>query len=267
MSTREGHGQSAPQTRALIPFLPARRFLVVALLLAIGVAAIYGQTWRHAFLNYDDDIYITANPLVTAGLSWRAFTGAFGFHAANWHPLTWYSHLLDWEIFGPRAGGHHLVSAAIHAGSSILLCAVLAAMTGAFWRSAAVAALFALHPLRVESVAWAAERKDVLSAFFWLLATGAYLRWVRRPGRGRGLTVVALHALGLAAKPMLVTLPFALLLLDGWPLGRARLRARGPHPSGGRSWPELVTEKVPLFALSLAASLLTLRAQMDTPRA
>jgi tetratricopeptide (TPR) repeat protein len=236
----------------------------VALLLALGVAAIYGQTRSHGFLDFDDDLYITANPLLAAGPSWHAVAGAFSVRAANWHPLTWYSHMLDAALFGSWAGGHHLVSAALHAANAVLLCALLARMTGAFWRSAAVAALFALHPLRVESVAWAAERKDVLSALFWFLTVGAYLRHVRRPGRGRLLVVAALFALGLAAKPMLVTLPFALLLLDWWPLGRARLPGGSPFPGRRPAGAPLVREKIPLFALSLAASIVTFRAQTST---
>jgi hypothetical protein len=256
-----------PRSRTRFPAPFAPRCLAVALALALGVAAIYGQTWNHDFLNYDDDVYITANPLLTAGLSWRAVAGALGVHAANWHPLTWYSHMVDWSLFGARAGGHHLVSAALHAVNAALLCAVLAALTGAFWRSAAVAALFALHPLRVESVAWAAERKDVLSALFWLLATGAYLRFARRPGTGRLLPVAALLALGLAAKQMLVTLPFVLLLLDWWPLGRAAAAPRGASRPGTSPWAALALEKAPLFGLSLCASLVTLWAQLTTSRA
>ena len=242
-----------------------RRLLPLALILALAVAAIYGQTFRHEFISYDDDTYILNNPEVTGGLSGEGFRWAFGFHAGNWHPLTWLSHMADAQLFGLWAGGHHLVSAGFHAVNAVLLLAVLWALTGALWRSAAVAALFALHPLRVESVVWAAERKDVLSALFWLLTMGAYLHYLRRPGPGRFLMALGLFALGLAAKPMLVTLPFVLLLLDGWPLGRAfpsggRCSPRAGYPAA-RVWLRLFAEKLPFFALSLLASLVTLRAQ------
>jgi len=239
--------------------------LPLALILVLAVAAIYGQTLRHEFISFDDDTYILNNPEVTGGISWRGFRWGFGYHAGNWHPLTWISHMTDSQMFGLWAGGHHLVSAGLHAANAVLLMAVLTAMTGAFWRSAAVAALFALHPLRVESVAWAAERKDVLSALFWLLAMGAYLRYARRPGTRRYLTVLGLFALGLTAKPMLVTLPFALLLLDGWPLGRALMPGERKSPraalSGFRAWRALIIEKTPFFALSLISSLVTMRGQ------
>jgi len=173
------------------------------------------------------------------------------------------SHMVDWQLFGSNAGGHHLVSAVIHAVNGAILLVVLLGMTGAFWRSAAVAAVFALHPLRVESVAWAAERKDVLSAFFWLLALAAWLRWVRRPAPARYLAAMGLFAAALAAKPMAVTFPLVLLLLDWWPLGRAAPMSRtAGAPGRGRRTPfGLVFEKSPLLLLSLAASLVTLKAQ------
>jgi len=240
-----------------------RRLPPLALALVLAVAAIYGQTYGHAFIDYDDDLYIFNNPDVRAGLSWSGLRWAFGYHAGNWHPLTWLSHMADSQIFGAWAGGHHLVSVGLHAANAVVLMVVLRALTGNLWRSAAVAALFALHPLRVESVAWAAERKDVLSALFWLLTMGAWLRYVRRPGAGRYLLALGAFALGLAAKPMLVTLPFALLLLDWWPLGRALGRGgRGCAPlADGRALRALVTEKVPFFALALLSSLVTLQAQ------
>jgi tetratricopeptide (TPR) repeat protein len=241
-----------------------RRFAAVALAIAAGVAAIYGQTFRHGFLSVDDATYILYNPAVSRGLSWQGVLWAFGFHASNWHPLTWVSHMLDVELFGVRAGAHHIVSAGLHVANAVLLLGVLAAMTGAFWRSAAVAAIFALHPQRVESVAWAAERKDVLSALLGLLAIGAYLGYARRPGAGRYLLALGLFALGLAAKPMLVTLPFVLLLLDWWPLGRALAPAptgASPAAVAGRSALRLLIEKAPFLALSLLSCLVTLRAQ------
>jgi len=236
-----------------------RRLWAAATVLVLAVLAIYGQTVNHAFINYDDDTYITDNPVVRGGLSQQGFVRAFGIAAGNWHPLTWLSHMVDVSLFGFRAGGHHAVSAALHAANGVLLLLVLRALTGAFWRSALVAALFAVHPLRVESVAWAAERKDLLAGFFWLLTTGAYLRYVRRPGIARYLAALALFALGLAAKPMMVTLPFALLLLDVWPLARFPVPARGPtRPS---SWQNLLVEKVPFLILTVLSVLVTFRAQ------
>ena len=171
---------------------------------------------------------------------------AFGFHAANWHPLTWLSHMLDCQLFGPGPAGT-TSSAPAPRGQRRPAPAVLSALTGSLWRSAAVAALFALHPLRVESVAWVAERKDVLSALFWLLALAAYLRYVRRPGARALRAALGLFALGLAAKPMLVTLPLVLLLLDWWPLGRTlrrRERRPGQDPAADRrTWPALFSGK------------------------
>jgi tetratricopeptide (TPR) repeat protein len=222
------------------------------------LAAIYGQTYSHAFTSFDDDVYILANPAVNGGLSWKNVSWAFGYHAYNWHPLTWLSHMLDVQLFGLWAGGHHLMSVSIHALNAVLVLFLFRGLTGNFWRSAAVAAIFAVHPLRVESVAWAAERKDLLSGLFWFLTTGAYLRYTRRPAPLRALAVVVLFALGLASKPMLVTLPFTLLLLDCWPLGRTH----SPNGQGtAATWKGLVLEKVPLFVLSLLSSIITYRGQ------
>jgi tetratricopeptide (TPR) repeat protein len=228
-----------------------RRFRLAAFALAVVVLAVYGQTARHGFLNYDDNMYVSGNPVVGLGLSWAGLAWSFGFHAGNWHPLTWLSHMFDVQLFGNWAGGHHLVSAVLHATNAVLLLALLRGLTGAFWRSAAVAALFAVHPLRVESVAWVAERKDVLSALFWLLTMLAYLRYVRHPVRGRYLAVVALFAAGLAVKPMLVTLPCALLILDWWPLNRFRRSGAG----------SLIVEKIPLLAFAAASIMVTWQAQ------
>jgi tetratricopeptide (TPR) repeat protein len=265
--SRGDSASPAPSADRPLQF-PHRRVVSSALLIVLALAAVYGQTARNEFINYDDDIYLLSNPEVTAGLSWRGVLWAFGFHASNWHPLTWVSHMIDSQLFGGWAGGHHLVSAGLHAVNAILLLAVLRALTGSLWRSAAVAALFALHPLRVESVAWAAERKDVLSGLFWLLTTTAYLRYLRRPGAGRYGATLCLFALGLMAKPMLVTLPFVLLLLDWWPLGRAP-RSGGSRPGQGsaghrRTWPALVWEKAPFLALALASSFVTLRAASES---
>jgi tetratricopeptide (TPR) repeat protein len=272
-ASRRAERQPAPAAAVGTPAaLPAaapnprfdRRLLALSLLLVLAVGAVYGQTARHEFITFDDDMYILNNREVTGGLSWAGLRWAFGFHAGNWHPLTWVSHMLDVQLFGLWAGGHHLVSVGLHAANAVLLLALLAALTGALWPSAAVAALFALHPLRVESVVWAAERKDVLSALFWLLCTGAYLRHLRRPGPGRYLLALGLFAAGLAAKPMLVTLPFALLLLDWWPLGRALRRGEpGAVLPDARTAAALLAEKLPFFSLSLLSSAVTLRAQTE----
>ncbi len=228
-----------------------RRFWLVSLFIVGAICGIYGQTGNHGFINYDDEHYISRNPEVVRGLSGEGFVWAFGYHANNWHPLTWLSHMLDVQLFGMWAGGHHLVSAGLHAANAVLLLAVLVRLTGAFWRSAAVASIFALHPLRVESVAWAAERKDVLSALFWLLTMGAYLRYTRKPGTGRYLVVLGVFALGLTAKPMLVSLPFVLVLLDWWPLGR--LREKGVA--------NILREKAPFLTLTVISSIVTLYSQ------
>src|SRR5947208_2936793 len=175
----------------------------------------------YEFLNIDDDEYVTDNPHVQAGLTssslWWALTS---FHANNWHPLTWVSLQLDRSVFGPDPWGFHATNLLLHTANVLLLFWALRRLTGSTWRSACVAAFFAVHPLHVESVAWVAERKDVLSTLFWMLTLWAYARYAEQPGPGRYVGVVAAFAVGLLAKPMLVTLPFVLLLLDYWPLGR-----------------------------------------------
>lgn len=216
--------------------------LGVASLLA-GVATLYAPALGFEFLAYDDTVYVSQNPHLAGGFSAEAVRWAFtNAHAGNWHPLTWLSHGLDVEWFGLAPAGHHATNVALHALNVGLLFGVLHALTGQRGRSFAVAALFALHPLQLESVAWVAERKNLLSTSFGLLAIGAHARWARRGGRGRYLAVAALLAASLMAKAMLVTLPFLLLLLDVWPLRRAE-RAR-----------RLVLEKLPLFALSATVS-------------
>src|SRR5436190_14673954 len=185
--------------------------------------AVFGRTLTHDFVNFDDHVYVYENPLVIRGLSAEGIIGAFTHtHARNWHPLTTLSHMLDCQLYGLNAGGHHLTNVILHTISVLLLFLVLKQMTGAFWQSAFVASLFAIHPLHVESVAWVAERKDVLSAVFFMLTLGGYVRYVHKPSFGRYLTVALFFALGLMSKPMLVTLPFVLLLLDYWPLGQIR---------------------------------------------
>src|SRR5947207_1474160 len=182
---------------------------------------VFGQTVRYDFVNYDDDTYVYANPLISSGLTVPGAIYAFtGKHSGNWHPLTTLSHMLDCQLWGVRAGRHHLTNIVLHTIAVVLLFLVLHQMTGAIWRSAFVAAVFAIHPLRVESVALISERKDVLSAVFFMLTLGAYVHYARSPSIARYLTMALLFALGLMSKPMLVTVPFVLLLLDYWPLGR-----------------------------------------------
>jgi len=226
--------------------------LPLALLLIAAVTiAVYWPVLNNGFIDYDDTDYVTANMMVRQGLTLKGFVWSFiAFHAGNWHPLTWLSHMLDIQLFGLNPMGHHADSLLFHAANALLLCLVLQRLTGRLGRSVVVALLFALHPLHVESVAWIAERKDVLSTFFWLLTVAAYLWYTRKPSLKRYLPVVLLFALGLMAKQMLVTLPLILLLLDYWPLNRFSLR------------PSLILgEKIPLLAISACAALITLRAQ------
>ena len=221
-----------------------RRFAVCAAL-ALLTAFVYERTSRNGYINFDDPEYVSKNPVVQQGLTWHGIGWALrSTEQANWHPLTWWSHMLDASLFGERPGPQHLVSALLHAISAMLLFLALEAMTGAAWRSALVAAIFAVHPLHVESVAWIAERKDVLCGLFWMLALYAYSRHARKPGAAGYLAVTACFALALMAKPMAVTLPLALLLLDWWPLGRRNFR-----------------EKIPLLALALLSGVITLAVQ------
>jgi tetratricopeptide (TPR) repeat protein len=253
------------------PKVPARRWIAVSLVLAVTTLAVYWRVGGHAFLDYDDAQYVRDNQAVHGGLTWDGIAWAFTSieYASNWHPLTWISHLVDVELFGLSPRGPHLANIVMHAGNAVLLFLLLGTATSAFWRSALVAALFAVHPLHVESVAWVSERKDVLSSLFWLLASGAYLRYARRPGGGRYAAVVVLLALGLMAKPMLVTLPLVLLLMDWWPLGRLAgpgtappgEQPKLPGPSPRNRLSPLLVEKLPLAALSVLSGALTLVAQ------
>jgi protein O-mannosyl-transferase len=253
------------------------RKLILSLLLILATLALYNPVARAPFLNLDDDIYITQNPEVRSGLNWHSITWAFTTtRATNWHPLTWLSHELDCQLFGLNPAGPHLVNVLLHAINAAILFLLLAAATGMLWRSLMVAALFALHPINVESVAWIAERKNVLSMLFFLLALAAYgwyaekrdskkrdaeerdtkIRDARNPGTRNQvvcgyLTVTVLYALALMAKPQVITFPFALLLLDYWPLQRmpaAKLKT-------------LIVEKIPWFALSAASAIITMKAQ------
>jgi tetratricopeptide (TPR) repeat protein len=250
-----------------------RTVLGVCCLLALAVAVVFGQTVQHEFVNFDDDAYIYNNPHVAHGLTGESVAWSFtSLHASNWHPLTWLSHTLDCQLYGTQHPGlHHLTNVLLHAAVAIALFLVLWQMTGSLWPSAFVAAVFAVHPLRVESVAWVSERKDLLSGLFFMLTLGAYLHYVRHPfSWGRYLLVIAMFALGLMAKPMLVTLPFVLLLLDYWPLGRFSrcggadiLVCRENRRNSGRQecLPHLIVEKLPLLLLAGASCVVTSAAQ------
>ena len=230
---------------------------LVAAGLVLAVIVLYAPVAGHDFVNFDDGAYVYENAMVRAGLTWEGARWAFdSVHSSNWHPLTWLSHMLDSHFFGLDAGKHHLVSVLFHAANAALLFTALRWMTGALWPSLLVAALFALHPLRVESVAWISERKDVLSAFFWMLTMLAWIAYVRRASALRYALTLLCFSLGLLAKPMLVTLPFVLLLLDVWPLQRWRPWSEGAWPAR-----RLLVEKIPLLLLSVAASGVTLQAQ------
>jgi cytochrome c-type biogenesis protein CcmH/NrfG len=232
---------------------------------------VFGETLRHPSINFDDPGYVFENPHIITGLTSTGVFWAFRHsHMQNWHPLTWISHMLDCELFGLQAGWHHFTNVLLHTIAVILLFLVFQEMTGALWRSAFVAALFAIHPLRVESVAWIAERKDVLSGVFFMLALGAYVRYVGKPSGIRYLVVALVFVLGLMAKPMLVTLPFVLFLLDYWPLERfayvsPAVPRRKTAIARWRSQRSIVTrlilEKVPLLVLSAASSVITMFAQ------
>ena len=239
--------------------------LGICIFLAAITWLVFGQTLRHQFVNYDDGEYVFKNAQVARGLTLEGIVWAFTHvHSSNWHPLTWISHMLDCQFYGLNPGGHHLTNVLLHAAAAILLFLVLREMTGTFWRSAFVAAVFAIHPLRVESVAWVAERKDLLSGLFFMLTMGAYVRYARAPwSLFRYGLVVLLFAMGLMCKPMLVTMPFVLLLLDYWPLNRFTTPQGhgGEHPKIRR---RLILEKLPLLGLGLASCAVTLFAQRDS---
>ena len=232
--------------------LGRRAEIYICVLLIGAVVAVYWPVRGYEFLNYDDDVYVTDNYRVLSGFSWDGLGWAFSaFHGANWHPLTWLSLMFDAQLFGLNAGGYHWTNVLIHALSTVVLFLVFYRMTGALWRSGIVAVLFGLHPLHVESVAWIAERKDVLSGFFWMVTLWMYAVYAERLGWWRYLLVVLFFVLGLLSKPMVVTLPFVLLLLDYWPLGRYERS----------SWWVLIREKLPLIVLSAASSVITVFAQ------
>jgi Flp pilus assembly protein TadD len=252
---------------------PRQPVLIICFFLLAATFAIYWPVQNHEFVNYDDDEYVTENRYVKAGLSREGFIWAFKTPVAGlWHPLTLISHMLDCHLHGLNPGRHHITSLFIHAANTLLLFLVLKRMTGALWRSAAVAALFAFHPLQVESVAWVAERKNVLSTFFWMLTLWGYCLYVKSPGLKLYLLPLVFLAVGLMAKPMLVTLPFVMLLLDYWPFSRTQSEyLRGPDHTetnnsgklGSQKSPllGLIWEKLPFLSLSAGSILLTLWAQ------
>jgi len=265
-----GPDQPGKEGRSNTGIRLARRSLTGLILIGLAAAtvAVYWPVRHYGFSAFDDEQYIVANPRVLAGLTKEGVGWALtAFHASNWHPVTWLSHMLDVELFGLNPGAFHLVNLLFHLADTLLLFLVLSRMTGAPGRSGFVAALFALHPLHVESVAWVAERKDVLSAFFWILTMGAYARYAQRPCAGRYLPVFAFFVLGLMAKPMLVTLPFVLLLLDFWPLGRFPPGRNVPDGAGSRiqapSLRFLLLEKTPLFLAAAASCAVTYLAQEE----
>ena len=242
--------------------------IIICVLLVLLTFATYSQVQDHEFLDYDDHEYVTENLNVKAGLTkesvmWALTTPYF----SNWLPMTWLSYILDYQLYGLNPKGYHLTNLFFHIANALLLFVVLLRMTGALWQSSFVAVMFAIHPLNVESVAWIAQRKNVLSTLFWLLTMWAYIRYAEKPSIKRYGFVFIFFALGLMSKPMLVTLPFVLLLLDYWPLRRLKLA----QEKGGNEITEkiakrskilrLALEKIPLFLLAAGASIVTFIAQ------
>lgn len=238
-----------------------RNSFLICIVLAAATFAAFEQVRHNEFINLDDPRYITHNSNIKSGITFKSVSWAFrSGYASNYHPLTWISHMLDYRLFGMNPSGHHMVNLLFHIANSVLLFLILKMMTGAVWPSAFVAAAFALHPVHVESVAWVSERKDVLSTLFWLLTMGAYVRYGKQRSVKRYLLVVLFLALGLMAKPMLVTLPFVLLLLDYWPLGRLEWPEQNKK-AANLSVGYLIAEKIPLFVLAAGSSAITFLVQ------
>jgi protein O-mannosyl-transferase len=275
LSETRAQGRKSPNAKApppMRPFLGGKKLtIVLSILLGSVTIALYSPVIGHSFVVFDDRDYVTANPYVHGGLSWNTIKWAFtATAAANWHPLTWLSHALDYQLFALDPAGHHLDSLLIHALNGVLLFLLLQWVTKRLGPSLLVAALFALHPLNVESVAWVAERKNVLSTLFFFLAIGAYARYALKRDWRRYVLVAALFAAGLMAKPMVITLPFVLLLIDYWPLARTPLdRSHAVLSSFGAprlAWSVLLIEKLPLLLLSAASAWITLKAQRGAVR-
>jgi protein O-mannosyl-transferase len=241
--------QASPRNDRLIT-------IAVCVFLTAVIWIVFGQTLGHEFVNFDDDRYVYENEHVSHGLTLDGFKWVLTHsHASLWHPLTTLSHMADCQIYGLKPRGHHFTNVVLHDLGAVLLFLVFRGMTGSIWRSAFVAAIFAIHPMRVESVAWIAERKDVLSSIFFMLTLGSYLRYARKPSIGRYLTMSIFVVCGLMSKATFVTVPFVLLLLDYWPLRRTNDLS---------AWRRLIIEKIPLFALSAAAAVATMFAQTVT---
>ncbi|KUG21877.1 hypothetical protein ASZ90_008345 [hydrocarbon metagenome] len=246
-----------------------KSIILIILALTILTLVVYWPVQNYEFINYDDEVYVTDNYRIQQGLTLKNITNTFSdFHTSNWHPLTMISHMLDWQLFGFRAGGHHWTNVIIHIFNTILLFLLFNKLTGAVWKSALIAALFAIHPINVQSVAWISERKNVLSTFFWIVTILFYVRYVKQPDWKKYLPIFFCFALGLMAKPMLVTLPFVLLLLDYWPLNRTQIKLpnRNEDKVKGEMFPLdknrkisfLILEKVPLFILSVISVFFTI---------
>ena len=254
--------------------------LLICLALGLGTVGLYLPAWQFDFINYDDPDYVWENDHVQAGLTWNGFVWAFTtFHAGNWHPLTWLSHMADCQLFGLQSGAHHRTNVLLHAVSGVVLFLALRMMTGALWPCAVVAALFAWHPQRVESVAWIAERKDVLCAMFWMLTLLTYVFYARRPSLALYCLTLTMVILGAMAKPMIITLPFVLLLLDYWPLRRLCMSQMSQSPNTldafikteklaaipishtVRNFARLCLEKAPLFLIVAGLSTVTMITQ------
>ena len=248
-------------------FLAKHRDALICLFLIFSTLAVYWQVKDCEYVYYDDNKYVSENPHVLNGLTVEGIIWAFTTsQSSNWHPVTWLSHMLDIQLFGPDPGRHHLINLFFHILNALLIFAVFKKMTGQAWQSGVVAALFALHPLHVESVAWIAERKDVLSTFFGMLALWGYVRYAARPNVPRYLLVFLFLALGLMSKPMLVTFPFVFLLLDYWPLNRLAIAAT-PLPESSRQrhlFLRLIREKLPFFLLVAISSIITYLVQQQS---
>jgi tetratricopeptide (TPR) repeat protein len=245
-------------------FIKDHRELLICFFLIFATLAVFWQVQHFDFVNYDDNDYVTDNHHIQNGLTLKGVIWSFTTtHSGNWHPLTWLSHMIDYRIYGMRPGGHHLTNLFFHIANTLLLFFVFRKMTGELWQSSFVAALFALHPIHVESVAWISERKDVLSTFFFLLTIWCYFSWTKYSGNSYYLMALLFFILGLLAKPMLVTLPFVLLLLDAWPLCRMSLPHPYEHDLDDNKFQifRFIWEKVPFFILAAASCIITFLAE------